>query len=163
MTRNKNPFTTRQAKVLETIHHKIMEINDPDKDYITHESYKFYIAQTNQFGKIPKIQFEPNSTYIKADIMRSAGLANKARFKKINQIRADIGITKKRDTESRTLARLFESEWNNIMHKLKKAVFTAVFVNNLFIRDHQQVSDTMDFLQQFVMEEYAGHIKVKKD
>ena len=64
--RNPQPFTERQIRILETIREKIQQINDPDPDIITHESYEFHIEQTKQFGKIPKIRFRPNSGQIKA-------------------------------------------------------------------------------------------------
>jgi hypothetical protein len=53
--RNPQPFTERQIRFLEAIREKIRQINDPDPDIITHESYEFNIEQTKQFGKIPKI------------------------------------------------------------------------------------------------------------
>ena len=162
MTRNPNPLTDRQIRLLEGVRKKIQEIEDPNKGYITYESYQFYISSTNVFGKIPKIRFKPHSTDIKAEIIRKAGLTNQFRNEQINQIRAKTGITKPRDTEKRILARSFESEWNNIMLRLKKAIFTTAFINNLFIeagKQNKHLSDPITLLQKIVLEEYRKKIK----
>ena len=162
MIRKQNPFTKRQLKFLESIQDKIREINDLDKPYISHESYTFQIKQTKQFGKIPKIVFKPNGTQIKAEIIRKAGLVNESKEKEIDQIREKIGFTNPRDKEHRILARLFEAEWNNIMFKAKKAVFTMALINNLFASGSEQVADPVLLLQGIVMDEYNREIKIDK-
>lgn len=162
MIRNQNPFTKRQIKFLKSVQNKIREIIDPDKSYISHESYSFIVKTTKQFGKIPKIAFKPNGTQTKAEIVKKAGLVNEPRDKEINQIRLNMGFTNSRDKEHRILARLFESEWNNIMLKAKKGTFTIALINNLFSVNLQQVADPVLLLQDIVMEEYNREIKTEK-
>ena len=158
MIRKQSPFTKRQIRLLEAIQKKMKEINDPEKSYISHESYLFKVKQTKQFGKIPKIVFTPHGTQIKADIIRNAGLVNKSRDREIEQIRTKIGFTNPRDKEHRILARLFEAEWNNIMLKAKKSTFTVALINNLFATGSEQVASPVLLLQGIVMDEYNRDI-----
>ena len=163
MIRNPNPFTERQTRLLKAIQKRICEINDPDPEIITHESYEWFTEQTKQFGKIPKIRFYPNSCLAKAEIIEKAGLINESRQQEIAQLRENIGIKKPRDKESRIMARLFESEWNNIMLKAKKATFTVALINQLFCSIDQTISEPIEHLQNIVMEEYSPQIKAKRD
>jgi len=162
MIRKQNPFTKRQIRFLKSIQDKVREINDPDKPYISHESHSFQTKQTKQFGKIPKIVFAPYGTQIKAEIVRNAGLVNKSKDGEIDQIRAKMGFSNPRDKEHRIFARLFESEWNNIMLKVKKATFSMALINNLFATNYQQVADPVLLLQSIVMDEYNREIKTDK-
>jgi len=162
MIRKQNPFTKRHLRFLKSIQDKIREINDPDKPYVSHEIYSFQIKQTKQFGKIPKIVFQPHGTQIKAEIIRKAGFTNESRNKEIDQIRQKMGFCNSRDKEHRILARLFEAEWNNIMFKIKKSAFTMALTNNLFTSGCQRIADPILLLQDIVMEEYAGKIKADK-
>ena len=157
--RNPNPFTSRQIRLLQAIRDKIREINDPDPEIITNESYEFHAEQTKQFGKIPKIRFKPNGCDIKAGLTEKAGLIDESQSEKKAEIRKKFGIREARNSR----ANLFESEWNNIMLKLKKATFTAGYLNQLFATDKQTVSDPIQLLQGIVMSEYAGQINVKMD
>jgi len=163
MSRNPNPFTERQTRLLEAIRERICEISDPDPEIITHESYEWYTEQTKQFGKIPKIRFYPNSCLAKAEIIEKGGLINESRQQEIAQLRQNIGIKKPRDKESRIIARLFESEWNNIMLKAKKATFTVALINQLFCSIDQTISEPIRHLQNIVMEEYSPQIKNKRN
>jgi hypothetical protein len=163
MTRKQNSFTKRQLRFLESIQDKIREINDPDKPYISHESCYFQVKQTKQFGNIPKIVFTPHGTQIKAEIIRNAGLTNESREKEIDKIRVEMGFTNPRDKAYRIFARLFESEWNNIMFKAKKATFTMASINNLFVSGNQQVADPVLLLQGIVMDEYNREMKSGKE
>lgn len=155
--RNPNPFTDRQIKLLEAIHDKLTEINDPDPDIIRHDSYEFTIELTKQFSKIPKLKFSPKSCQIKAELLEKAGLVSESREKELSEIREKYGIYGARNKE----ARRFDSEWNNIMLKAKKAAFTLAYLNQLFALENQQVSDPIAQIQQIVMEEYGQHIKAK--
>ena len=157
--RNPNPFTERQVRLLEALCEKIRQIDDPDPDIITHESYDWNIESTKQFGKIPKIRFHPKSCQIKAELIEKAGLVDETKQEQISKIRRKYGIRKARNG----LANLFESEWNNIMLKAKKATFTLALVNLLFSAENQKVSDTVSLLQQIVMDEYGAQIKASKD
>jgi hypothetical protein len=155
MIRNPNPFTARQIKLLEAVRERIREIDNPDPEIITNESYEFNLEQTKQFGKIPKIRFRPNSCHIKAELVEKAGLADKVRQEQISQIRQKYGIKKARNG----LANLFESEWNNIMFKAKKAAFALALINQRFSNDGQRVADPIDALQHIIMEEHASQIQ----
>lgn len=156
--RSPNPFTDRQVKLLEAIHSRIQEINNPDPDVITNESYEFHTEQTKQFGKIPKLRFRPRSAQIKAEIIVSACLIDESQKEKKAEIRARFGIREARNAK----ANLFESEWNNIMLKAKKATFTVGLINQLLATDLQAVSTPLALLQSIVMEEYATQIKAKR-
>ena len=162
MIRNRNPFTERQLRLLKAVQKKISEINEPDPEIITHESYEWFIEQTKQFGKIPKIRFYPNSCLAKAEIIEKAGLVDESRQQEIAQLRKNIGIKKPRDKESRINARLFESEWNNIMLKAKKSTFTVALINQLFCSMDQTISEPIEHLQNIVMDEYSPQIKTKR-
>ena len=163
MKRNPNPFTERQLGLLKAIQKKISEINDPDHEIITHESYEWFTEQTKQFGKIPKIRFYPNSCLTKAEIIEKAGLIKESRQQEIAQLRKNIGIKKPLDKTSRIRARLFESEWNNIMLKAKKATFTVALINQLFCSNDQTISEPIEHLQNIVMDEYSTQIKTKRN
>ena len=161
--RNPNPFTERQLRLLEAIREKISEINDPDPEIITHETYEWSTQQTRQFGKIPKIRFYPHSCLTKAEIITKAGLIDESRQQEITQLRKNIGIKMPRDKESRIKSRLFESEWNNIMLKAKKATFTIALINQLFCASEQTISEPIEHLQNIVMDEYSPQIKTKRE
>ena len=155
MLRNPNPFTARQIRLLEAVQERIREIDNPDPEIITNESYEFNIEQTKQFGKIPKIRFHPNSCHIKAELVEKAGLVDIARQEQISQIRQKYGVKKARNG----LANLFESEWNNIMFKAKKAAFALALINQRFCADSQRVADPILGLQQIIMEEYSSQMQ----
>lgn len=163
MIRNTNPFTERQIRLLGAIQEKICEINDPDPEIITNDSYEWFTEQTKQFGKIPKIRFYPNSCLTKAEIVQKADLIDESRHQEIVQVRQKIGIKRPRDKESRIRARLFESEWNNIMLKAKKATFTVALINQLFCSIGQTISEPIEHLQSIVMDEYSPQIKAKRN
>ena len=155
--RNPNPFTARQVRLLEAIHNRIKEINNPDPDVITNESYEFHTEQTKQFGKIPKLRFRPRSAQIKAEIIVSAGLIDESQKEKKAEIRARFGIREARNAK----ANLFESEWNNLIHKFKLAAATLGIANQTFATANQTVSEPIALLQSIVMEEYKSQIKAK--
>lgn len=157
--RNPNPFTARQIRLLEAVREKIRQINDPDPEVIVIQSFEWRTEQTRQFGKIPKIRFKPYSSQIKAEIVRQAGLVDEAREKEIIQLRRKYSVKATRNKE----ARLFESEWNNIMFKIKKATFTVGFLNQLFAWSDQKVSDPILIMQHIVMDEFSTQIKAKQE
>jgi len=164
MPRTRNPFTARQISLLVAIREKIMEINCPEKDYISHESVDFYIEQTKIFGMIPKLAFKPNTQSIKAEIMRNAGLTESVsenRKERLASIRRAHGFRPKRKPKNdrERLADLFDKEWNNIALKAKKATFTAAYINHLFAGQNQQIAEPIKLLQQIIRDEYADQIK----
>ncbi|GBC64175.1 hypothetical protein DENIS_5193 [Desulfonema ishimotonii] len=129
-----------------------------NSEIITHESYEWRNEQTKQFGKIPKIKFFPHSCQVKADIIREAGLDNKDREKELSTIRKRYGIAESRHSH----ARLFEAELNNIMLKVKKAVYTVGLINNLFTQNGGQIAEPLTLLQQIVLEERAAKFRTEK-
>jgi hypothetical protein len=157
--RNPNPFTIRQIHLLEAIREKIRQINDSDAEVVVIESLEWRTEQTRQFGKIPKIRFKPYSSQIKAEILRQAKLIDEAKEKEIVQIRQKYGVRAAKNKE----ARLFESEWNNIMFKIKKATFTVGFLNQLFSDPNQKVSEPIRIMQHIVMDEFSPLINAKRE
>jgi hypothetical protein len=157
--RNPNPFTERQLRLLEAVREKIRQINDPEPEIIIDESYTWFSEQTKQFGQIPKIRFRPNSGQTKAELVRQAGLVDETREERLIDLRQKYGIGEVRNRE----ARLFESEWNNIMLKLKKATFAVALTNQFFATSQQTLADPIGLLQQIALEEYAHRLRTKKD
>jgi hypothetical protein len=160
--RNQNPFTVRQIRLLEAIRKKLREINDPDLEIITNESYNWYTETIAGIGKIPKIRFKPGSQSIKSNIMEQAGLTesiSEDRKLKRSQARTRHKLDSKPKKDKERLADLFDKEWNNIALKLKKAAFTAAFINQLFSTSQQTISDPIELLQCIIQEEYKDQIK----
>lgn len=164
MTRNLNPFTERQIRLLEAIQKKLFEINDPEPEIITDESYEWQTEQTKQFGKIPKIKFYPNACLTKSEIIEKAKLIDESRRQKRITLREKIlGKDTPKEKECCFNARLFESEWNNIMFKTKKAAFTVAIINQLFCSMDKTVSELIENLQRIILEEYAPRINNPKN
>lgn len=158
--RNINPFTERQVRLVKAVRDKLVQIDDPNPDIITTESYEFHIVATKQFGRIPKIKFKPDSCRIKAELARESGIVDEAREIEIARLRQSYGLSEARNSR----ARLFEEEWNNIMLKAKKSAFAVALINQLFATNmNQSVSDPIQLLQQIIMGEYAPQINAKKD
>ena len=163
--RNPNPFTDRQIRLLEAIRERLREINDPDPEIITNESYGWYTETIAGIGKIPKIRFKPGSQSIKSEIMEQAGLTESIshdRKQKRSQARTRHNLCSKPKKDKERLADLFDKEWNNIALKLKKAAFTAAYINQLFSTGQQAVSEPIQLLQSIIQEEYRDHIKAKE-
>ncbi len=153
--RTQIPFTSRQISFLKALNAKINDITNPKPDYITHISYQWKPQHTRSFGKIPKIIFSPHSCYIKAQVIREAGLFNEKRELELAAIRKQFGIKEQQYRH----ARLFESELNNIMLKIKKAVYTLGLINHLFTDDHSPMAEPIALVQQIVLEEQAMAFK----
>ena len=156
--RNPNPFTVRQVRLLEAIRERVNQIEDPEPEVIWNESFEWREETTRQFGRIPKVRFRPHSGQIKAELVRQAGLVDADREKEIERLREKFGIRAARNKE----ARLFEAEWNNIMFKIKKAMFTVGFINQLFTSLDQSVSEPIRLLQDIVLDEFCTQIKPKR-
>ncbi|MDZ7760123.1 MAG: hypothetical protein U5L00_07705 [Desulfovermiculus sp.] len=161
--RNLNPFTARQVKLLKAIHTRDQEIKDPDKGYISFESLSFSLESTKQFGRIPKIRFSPSAQSMKSEIMGCADLTqsvSKDRKSSLASLRQNISYTaqSKPKNDTQRLADVFDKEWDNIMLKAKKAMFTIAFLNHLFA-GNEQIAEPVRLLQGAVMEEYAGQLK----
>jgi len=152
MTRNKNPFTDRQLRLLEAIRAKIQEITDPDADVIRPETVKFYSSQTKKYGKIIKIKFPPRSVAIKAELSEAAGLFNSARREKLKEIRKKYYIKPAAHAD----ARLFEEEFNQISFKLKKAMFITGLTNFLLTTGDSPLAEPCRLTQEIIMSEYPN-------
>ena len=128
-------YPLKQHRFLEALTNHLREIDNPDPDIITHDRYEYRELNLKGIGTIPKITFKPYgcSTRIKAEIMRTASLSNESRQTEIAQIRAKFGLKTARDTESRILARLFESYWNNYWRSIKTALARIEQAQKLFI------------------------------
>jgi len=147
--RSDTAYTSRQMRLLTAIYDKIHEIDDPDPDVITRDTYDWSIDQTAQFGSIPKIRFSPNACRLKADIVSVASLSDPLRAAQIQKIRESYGFKAARNQE----ARLFDAEWNNIMFKAKKALLIIGILNNLFSREEEVMAKPVDLLQQIILKE----------
>jgi hypothetical protein len=119
---------------------------------ITHDSYEYHQTNLKGIGLIPKITFTPygKSTQIKAQIIRKSNLNNKSRKVEIDQIRAKFGLKTARDTETRILARLFESYWNNYWRSIKTALNRIEQAQKFFITDPTK-SETISKPMQILM------------
>ena len=146
MARNNNPFTVRQIRFIEAIRQTLTEISDPDSPFIS-EDYEWRCLVTNYFGKIPKLHFKPFSSQTKAEIIAKAGLSNPDREKATDQIRAKYGFKKGQYTQ----ARLFESEWNNLMHKTLRAVKTIAYINAMFASEGQTISEPIKMMYDIAL------------
>lgn len=155
--RSPKPFTSKQVKLLKALNDKLSEIDDPNKEIITHEEYSWQIKQTKQFGKIPKIRFSPHSCQIKAEIIRSSGLIDDTRENQLSEIRRKYGVKNIRHTQ----ARRFEAEISNIMLKIKKAVYTVGYINHLFSFE-TPIATPLALLQEIVIEEQERDLKPSK-
>ena len=139
----------KQHRFLEALTNRLKEIDNPDPDIITHGSYEYRELNLKGTGIIPKITFTPygKSTRIKGEIMRSANLNNAPRKREIDEIRKKFGLKQARDTETRILARLFESYWNNYWRSIKTALGRIEQAQKLFItKPNQTLSEPMKIL-----------------
>ena len=152
MPRNLNPFTPRQIRFVEAIRNQLCDISDPDSPMITNDDYEWRTETTKEFGKIPKIRFRPFSSRTKADIVTQAGLTNKNREEAIDKIREKYGLKKDQFTK----ARLFESEWNNLMVKALRAIKTVAYLNAMFATPRQTMSDPLKILQDIALTEFSS-------
>lgn len=79
--------------------------------------------------------------------MRSTNLYDESRQQEINEIRKKYGLKTARDTETRILARLFESYWNNYWRSIKTALKRIEQAQKLFItKPSQTFSEPMKIL-----------------
>ena len=144
---NKSIF--KQSIFIQSLSKKLKEVDDPDPDVITHNSYEYHSVTLKHFGIVPKLTFKPygKSTQIKAEIMRSTNLDDESRQQEINEIRKEYGLKTARDTEIRILARLFESYWNNYWRSIKTALGRIEQAQKLFItKPNQTLSEPMKIL-----------------
>jgi hypothetical protein len=94
--------------------------------------------------------------------MEGAGLTesiSEERTEKRTSARQAHNIKSKPKNNRERLSDLFDKEWNNIMLKLKKATFTAAYINGLFAGPTQTISEPMQLLQTIIQDEYKHQIK----
>ena len=134
---NPNPLTHFQAKLLEAIRDKLIEIRDPDKDVLDDRVYEFYLQNTKKFGPIPKIRFKPNALDIKQEIMIKAGYTP---------------VTKKLSykMQRNASASAFDKHWDAMMSGLIKSAKRIALFNQTFALDGQEVSDLIKLVQSCV-------------
>ena len=157
--RPQNPFTDRQLRLLETIRERLRAINDPDPEVITNEGFSWGVELTSEFGRIPKLKFNGQATRIKAELIQTACPMAEAKEKELAQIRAKYGLQGAKYKD----ACRFESEFNNLMIKAKKAMVTVAMINQMFATEDQAVSDPIRLLQEIVNIEYGSLVKTDKE
>ena len=133
-------FALKQLRFLKVLTNRLQELDDPNPDVITHDSYEYHETCLKGIGVMPKITFKPygKSTQIKAEIMRSANIDDESRKREIDEIRKKYGIKTARDTETRILARLFESYWNNYWRSIRTALSRIEQAQRLFITNPER-------------------------
>ena len=150
MVRNHNPFTARQLRFIAAIRETLTEISDPENPFIS-EHFEWRCQTTNNFGKTVKIHFQPFSSRTKAEIVDKAGLIHPNQEAATDQLRAKYGLKKDQFTK----ARLFESEWNNLIHKAKRAVKTIAYLNMMFAEDGENIAEPIKIMQDIALAELS--------
>jgi len=137
-----------QTRFLAAIAKCLSAIDDPEPEVIRHISYAWRTQNIKGFGTIPKLTFYPygQSTKIKADIMRSAGLQDQARQKEMDEIREKYNPKKSKDHEDRILARLFESYWNSYWQAVIRALQRIERAQTTFAKPSETISEPMRIL-----------------
>jgi len=156
----------KQHRFLEALTNRLKEIDDPNADIIIHDSYKYHSVTLKHFGIIPKITFAPygKSTQIKAEIMRTANLYDEPRQQEIAQIREKYSLKKARETETRILARLFESYWNNYWRSIKTALKRIEQAQKLFItQSNSEKNETISKPMRILMGNVADIKETKEE
>ncbi len=156
--RNPNPFTERKIRFISAVRTRLNLIDNPT-DIITPERYTWIVCAIVPFGKIPKLKFSPHPNRIKAEIMRNAGLVDgisPSRKENIRAIYEKYDIVTARRKEDVILADLFNKEWNELMFAFKRAVFTSGYLNHVFAKTNQSLSDPAKLMQAIVKEEYGA-------
>jgi len=161
---NKSIF--KQSIFIQSLSKKLKEMDDPDPDVITHNNYEYHSVTLKHFGIVPKITFTPygKSTQIKAEIMRSTNLYDESRQQEINEIRKKYGLKTARDTETRILARLFESYWNNYWRSIKTALKRIEQAQKLFItQSNSEKNETISKPMRILMGNVADIKETKEE
>ena len=148
---------TKQELFLIAFRNKLKEIDDPNPDIITHDSYEYIKKNLRGIGIIPKITFKPygQGIRIKGEIMRSANIYDKDIEREIDEIREKYGPKKTKDKENRILARRFESYWNNYWRGIRTALNRIEQAQKLFITDRTK-NMTISEPMQIMMGTKAG-------
>jgi len=134
-------------------------MNDPDPEVITNEGFSWGVELTSEFGRIPKLKFHTQATRIKAELIQTACPMPEAKEKELAQIRAKYGLQRAKYKD----ACRFESEFNNLMIKAKKAMVTVAMINQMFATEDQEISDPIRLLQEIVSTEYGSMIRAPRE
>ena len=129
------PLINKQSLFLSALRKKLVELDDPDPDIITHESYTYTETTRSGFGKIPKITFKPygKNRKIKADIMRSSGIYDPAVEKEIAKIRQKYNPIQANQKEDIILEKRFDSFWNAYWKSIRRSLNRIEQAQKLFI------------------------------
>ncbi|CAB1061185.1 hypothetical protein D1BOALGB6SA_5958 [Olavius sp. associated proteobacterium Delta 1] len=150
---NLSPFTSRRQKFMHALSEVLRELDDPEREDVS-TIYEYRSENTKTFGSIPKLKFLPfgKDCYMKAEVMRRAGLVNQELQDKVKQLRKDLGFKGARDEEHRILARRFESYWNNWMHQITKATKALSYTNYALCKQGQRLAKPVRLIQQTTMQ-----------
>ena len=144
--RNPNPFTDRQLRLVKALRDALQELLGTGRDY------EFRLKRTKQFGLIPTLKFDRNAQDIKTEVIQKAGLYDEERKKKLREIQERYGVRARVDHE----ARLFNSEFDNLMFALKKHLYAIALTTNQFAGLRPDDSDRFfSLLQESVLRDFA--------
>lgn len=93
--------------------------------------------------------------------MRTGNLYDESRQQEIDEIRKKYSLKQARDTETRILARLFESYWNNYWRSIKTALSRIEQAQKLFITNKSKgetISEPMRILMGNVVPNARGNV-----
>jgi hypothetical protein len=158
------PFTHRHIALLEAFNKKVRDIEDPDAPIITNQSCEWTEVTLKGVGTIPKPKLSPNPQQIKAEIMRVAGLdhiVSEAGREKRHKSRQKTGYTPQHKLlDVSRLAQNFDKIWQEIAVKIKSTLHGPAYVNHLFIKPGEQISQPLTILQEAIMTENASTFKL---
>lgn len=140
MVRNKNPFTEKERRFLESLRVELSRIRDPDKEINDCQDFSFILQQTKKFGLIPKIRFRGNALATKERIMNEAG------YEPVTELSS---WRAKRDAA----ASAFEKTWDALMFKLVKAGKVMATFNQMLTMEGQAVSELITLVQRCIVPE----------
>jgi hypothetical protein len=133
-------------KFFKAVRKKMMEIRDPDKDYIDNRDFEFRNKRTKKFGKIPTIVFKENSMQIKYEIMTELGYS---------PMIYKTGYRQRRNMASSA----FDKIWDNLAFRLVKSAKLLAIFNESFTLAGQEVAEIINLTQRCIKPTNpSGHI-----
>jgi hypothetical protein len=142
----------KQKRFLDELQKKLLELDDPDPEIITYESYSYslrYVARHCTW--LPKITFTPygKDTKIKAEIMRKASLGtNAARERELMKLREKYGFNKGREAEDRILARKFNAYWDRYWSRKAKALDELEDPQKRFVKGDDTIAEPIRLIME---------------
>ena len=148
---------TKQEHFLIALRNKLKEMEDPNPDIITHDSYTYHETTLAEYAKMPKIRFHPygKSKIIKAEIMRTSNIYDEKTEKRIDEIKEKYKSTttfpspkQLKEQEDTILANRFDSYWNNYWRSIRTALNRINQAQKIFIttsnpENKDQISEPM--------------------